>query len=249
MIHADIQGKTGVPEDVLTSCCLGLLRLLPDDNLIELLTLSCHHDGRKLDLTGLDTVCELEFWPWLRDGGAPDAIATLNSNSTSRRAKIVIEVKHGAGKSGGDEDQLVKYYNAAVRQHKNYGVFLVYLTHHRDMPMADLEASLACLTDDAEIYWLNWYTVARWAGDKLHGTQLSVVESRVLSTINNYLSLKGYRRFEQLDTVPWEPIGASVYMRSYIGIEAALKSCCGPVYKRTYLNSQKLSTVTCLYRR
>lgn len=249
MIHADIQGKTGVPEDVLTSCCLGLLRLLPDDNLIELLALSCHRDGRKLDLTGLETVCELEFWPWLRDGGAPDAIATLGSNSSSRRAKIVIEVKHGAGKSGGDKDQLVKYYTAAVRQYKNYGIFLVYLTHHRDMPIGDLEVSLSYLSGDAEIYWLNWYTVAKWSQDKLYRTQPSAVESRVLSTMNNYLSLKGYRRFEQLDTVPCEPIDASIYIRNYIGIEAALKFCCGPVYERTYVSQRKLSSITCFYRR
>ena len=31
MIHADIHGKSGVPEDRLTSNVLGLLRLLPDD--------------------------------------------------------------------------------------------------------------------------------------------------------------------------------------------------------------------------
>ncbi|WP_295455851.1 hypothetical protein [uncultured Thiodictyon sp.] len=223
--------------------------MLPDENLIELLALACHHDGRKLDLTGIDTVRELEFWPWLRDGGAPDAVATLGSNSTPRRVKIVIEVKHGSGKSGGDEDQLAKYYNAAARQYKNHDVFLVYLTHHRDMPIGDLESSLSCLAGGAVIYWLNWFAVAKWSGEKLHRSQASTIESRILSTINTYLILKGYQRFDQLNAAPWESTGETIYARKYIEKGAPLRLCCDPAYRRTYVKQLNLHAIPCLYTR
>lgn len=248
MIHADIQGKTGVPEDILTSCCLGMLRLLPDDYLIELLALACHRDGRMLNLIGFDAVDELEFWPWLRDGGEPDAIATLSSNSTSRRAKIVIEVKHGAGKSSGNEDQLARYFKSAALQYNNYEVYLIYLTHHRDMPIGDLEASLTCLTSDAHIYWLNWFTVAKWSTYKLYLTQPSLVESRILFSINNYLSLKGYRRFEQLNAIPWEVVSSPAYTKDYFETDNPLKSYFEITYNRSYKNKQKLSSVKCIYK-
>jgi len=251
MIQADIHGKTGVPEDVLTSCCLGLLHLFPDDNLIELLSLAKHLDGHRIDLSGVDTVRELEFWPWLRDGGVPDAIATLVSSLKSRPMKIVIEVKHGAGKSGEDEDdQLARYYSAATRHYKEYEVFLIYLTHHRDMPTGDLEASLAHLTRKAQIYWLSWYNVAKWTSDKLHKTQSSTAEFRILCTINSYLSSKGYERFNELKTVPRDAIKIKpLYTRGYISLDAmGFVLCCSQLYKRLYVNQQVLSDIPIVFK-
>jgi hypothetical protein len=246
MINADIRGRTGIPEDVLTSCCLGLLQLLPDENLIEILSLSRHYNGQMPDFTRVDTCRELEFWPSL-EGNFPDAIATLGSDLTGRKLKIVIEVKHGSGKSGNDEDQLVKYYNAATRQYKNHEVFVIYLTHHRDMPATELTESLSYLTETAHIYWLSWCTVARWSGEQLLTRKRSVAEFRILTTLNSYLVFKGYRRFDKLYTPPCNPIIAPFYTRNYLPIVPGFPACCSLVYKRTYIHAQNPLSIPSIY--
>lgn len=115
MIHADLLGKSGVSEDRLTSSVFGLLRLLSDSYLIDLLAQARYLDGKQIDIGGMTAVAGLEFWPWLRDGGEPDVITTFAADSSSTPMKIVIEVKHSARKSSGDEDdQLVRYFNAAT---------------------------------------------------------------------------------------------------------------------------------------
>ena len=112
MIHADPHGKTGVPEDVLTSCCLGLMRLLPDALVLEAFSMASSDSHSKIDMAGVDVISDIEFWPWLRGDGQPDAIVTATATALPRGLKIVIEVKHGAGKSGGEKDQLARYFDA-----------------------------------------------------------------------------------------------------------------------------------------
>ena len=252
MIQADIYGKTGVPEDVLTSCCLGLLRLMPDDYMIELLAYARNRAGHLIDLAGIDKVQDLEFWPWLRDGGIPDAIATLDSNLRPNPLKIVIEVKHGALKSGGDgdDDQLARYYRSAVRQHQGYQISLIYLTHHRDMPVDDLDASLKHLTDNAKIYWLSWFAVAKWCADKLYRQDLSMpkAEIRILCTLSNYLSIKGYLRFNELNTLSHDVRIEPLYTQNYISRDITFRSSVTLLYKHFYINLQNVSSIPIIFK-
>lgn len=245
MIHADLHGKIGVPEDVLTSSCLGLLHLLPDENLIEVLSLAQHRNGYKITLPGVCYVSEeIEFWPRLRDGGEPDAIATIVSDATSRPIKIVIEVKHGSGKSGGDQDQLVKYYNAAIRQHMSSEILLIYLTHHRAMPVWDLDASLSHLPGNAEIYWLSWCSVAEWAAKKLKDNKFTLTERRIVELLYNYLVCKGYQRFEK-----WPVCGNVVkplYDRNYSVRKDKCNHLGNPIYGRSYIRKTK-AAIAVLY--
>ena len=67
MIHADLHSKNHVPEDVLTSNCLGLLSLLPDSDLLSFFTTAQNAHNEHLSMP--DTVtgrAELEFWQYLR---------------------------------------------------------------------------------------------------------------------------------------------------------------------------------------
>lgn len=182
-------------------------------------------------------------------GGEPDAIATVASNLTSRALKIVIEVKHGAGKSGGDQDQLVKYYSAAVKQYANHDILLIYLTHHRDMPIEDLKASLDHLTDKAPIYWLSWYDIVEWSEAKLQHNTLSISECRVLKAVNEYLVSKGYRRFRGWQQAISHHIEASpLYTRCYVGVDGVFGPKRTRPYVRSYLKPNNISTIPTIYK-
>jgi hypothetical protein len=217
MIHADLAGKTHVPEDVLTSNCLGLLRLLPDDHLISFLGDAVNLDGRRVDLLDCSRVGSVEFWRWLPEGGQPDVIVELLGREGIGRLTIVIEVKHGAGKSGSvsspeadsvadgpheaagvdaedGQDQLGKYWRAATRFFSR--PMLIYLTHHRSVPKDDLVASLGAAGPNAEIFWLSWVHLYRWVIGRLEDqSRLTVAEGRILRTVRDYLEAKGYSCF------------------------------------------------------
>ena len=143
MIDADINGKTKVAEDVFTSNCIGLLSLLPDENLISFLSQAKDVNGCAINLAKYNIIEKLEFWPWLPEAGEPDVICVLKNNNN--RMTLVIEIKQGAGKSSHassqndtrlSTDQLAKYWQAASQQDEN--VALIYLTHHQHMPVQEL---------------------------------------------------------------------------------------------------------------
>lgn len=225
MIHADLHGKTGVPEDVLTSCCLGLMRLLPDTHVLQAFSMACRYDGSKINLAEVDVISDIEFWPWLHHGGQPDAIVTAQASTAQRRLKIVIEVKHGAGKSGGEEDQLARYFRAARTQYPDHQITLIYLTHHRDMPASELDDTLKELKLPAEksgIYWLSWYSIVEWSLRMQKAGGVAPTESRIFAALGSYLALKGYQRYEGWLSVGARPRLAPVYARCYsMGLGAA----------------------------
>lgn len=248
MIHADISGKLGVPEDVLTSSCLGLMLLLPDERLIEILAQAHNLERNRIDLTGTDSVADFEFWPWLSDGGIPDVLLTLASNSRLRSVKVIIEVKHGSGKSGGGEDQLARYYRAALKKYPNHEVLLIYLTHHRDMPSDDLSTSIAQVTGTANMYWLSWHSVTRWCLENAGKEGLPISEYRIINTLGSYLSLKGYRCFHKLYLPaghhhPIEPIYARKY--TFKGDGVGQETC--PIFVHSYMKSERFPNLSPLY--
>ncbi len=157
MIFADIKGKTHVAEDVLTSNCMGLLSILSSNHLISFLSKSVNLEGKKLDLSSFSEIEKLEFWPYLSQAGEPDILCILKSCSTKQRVILIIECKHGAGKSGygtiGDEirDQLGKYYVGATKIYPDERVFVIYLTHHRSFPKEEIKESISITGNSTSI--------------------------------------------------------------------------------------------------
>jgi hypothetical protein len=192
MIHADLQGKTHVPEDVHTSNCLGLLHLLPDSNIIEFLSDAETLRGMRIDLSRYDHVERLEFWPWLSEGGEPDVLIEFQEKEGGEGLVLIIEAKHGAGLSS--HDQLTRYWCAASRRFCHTAV--IYLTHDRSLPKAVIAASLCEAGSEASIFWLSWFHLYRWVTTRLSKTNtLPISEQRVLNTLRNYLSAQGYPCF------------------------------------------------------
>lgn len=116
MIEADIRGRIKSEtkyEDVFTSCCIGLLRLLPDSDLLNFLGEAIDIDGHRLSkaielnlnkrrlslaLAPSPSVKFLEFWPRF-PSGEPDVVLELGDDTI-----LVIEIKHGSPKSGRDPE-------------------------------------------------------------------------------------------------------------------------------------------------
>lgn len=219
MIHADLKGKTHVAEDVLTSNCLGLLCLLPDSSFISFLEAAVTLDGTPINLSLYGRVERIEFWPYLPGGGEPDVIAEVRNKDDSAGMALVIEVKHGAVKASGSpspeaggtppddldnpeivdhdklrRDQLAKYWRAASKCFPDFA--LIYLTHHRSLPKDDIATSLHEAGGTAKIFWLSWFHLYRWVIDQVEKTSARTTsERRILETLRNYLSAKGYTCF------------------------------------------------------
>lgn len=239
MIHADLHGKSHVFEDMLTSNCLGLMRLLPDRHLIKFLGKALSLQRERLDLSQYDQIASFEFWPWLPGGGEPDVIAKLRSTHHRTEKTLVIEVKHGAPKSGSavpleleshaaDDsdlieaydsdkktiDQLAKFLQAAAKHLQNPS--LIYLTHHRSIPKADIEASQHLAGDNAPIYWLSWFRLYALVTEHLvNVASFPSAESKILKSLRDYLSEKDYLVFQGWSSIPQASPCMSVYRHRY----------------------------------
>lgn len=223
MIEADLQGKLHVPEDIVTSSCLGLMRLLPDTFLTEFLGLATSTTGEFIPLSGFNEISSFIFWPWLPAGGIPDAMAVLRNAEQCRSVPVILEIKHGAGKSGFSEeaietaevdatkdiseqlaspdivgDQLARYWLAAERIFRDCSdpPLLIYLTHHRSYPKEDVEISLKRAGSGCRIFWLNWFQLYAWVARKIESSpDIYLAERRILQKLMEYLKAKGYACF------------------------------------------------------
>lgn len=256
MVFADLKGKTHVPEDVLTSNCIGLLSLLNDGYLIDFFSMAITLNGNKLDLSSYDEIVKLDFWPWLPGGGEPDVICILKSRDTKEQIAFIIEVKHGAGKSGYAEDvdhatqdtdsyssndQLAKYWLAARKIYKE-NLVVIYLTHHQHLPKQDIEESLQeierveKLTNSGIIYWLSWYHFYQFV-TSVPNTGCTAVETKILERLKLYLEQKGYLRFQKWN-LPLKATADQVYNNSY---DFKLAGCSGLLqpFSRKYFSYVK----------
>lgn len=236
MIHADLAGKNHVAEDVLTSNCLGLLGLLGPNEFINLFGHAKNPEGETLSLREhQECDVSLKFWPYLQEGGIPDATATI-SHHAEAPSLLVIEAKHGARQSGGsNDDQLARYWFAGNKLFPNRSV-LIYLTHHRAMPKEEIKnscASVAKAGHAAKIYWISWFTLFKWAEDRLlAGSSRHPVEIRILEALRDYLAAKSYCVFHKWNThlleSPKQP-----YLRNYrLGSPNNIKKAFGRDYFR-----------------
>lgn len=179
MIHAALNGKLAClgSEDALTASVLGLLRYLPDSQLIRWVrTAAPTNAAAQHTIESLSGPVNVEFWPrWpdaLRGTGLvePDAVLHFADHT------VVLEAKLHAGKSGappgpGDEppgDQLARQWVSALSwraRHREFGrpAVLLYVTAHLKPPTFDLAQSLKALeaagVPDAPLAWLPWSTL------------------------------------------------------------------------------------------
>ncbi|AEG14625.1 hypothetical protein Desku_1034 [Desulfofundulus kuznetsovii DSM 6115] len=170
MIYAEIDGKISVEEDVLTSTAIGLLSLLPDEQLISFLGRAISVEKRLLSnqIRNFTRVKSIDFWKTGFAGGIPDVLVKLENTHCGSSCVLVIEVKHRADKSGSayiedgvirnkEVDQLNRYWNGLVEQYPKAEKAVVFLTGHRVMPREDLWISWKASGGKAQIYWLSWY--------------------------------------------------------------------------------------------
>jgi hypothetical protein len=243
MIEADLQGKLHVPEDVLTSNCFGLMRLLPDSYLAEFLGLATSISGEFIPLSGFTEILSFKFWPWLPTGGIPDAIAMMVSPEHMNTVAVIIEIKHGSGKSGFSEgpfenaeidrtqenpeqqeshktvgDQLARYWLAAERFFRDCSdpPILIYLTHHCSYLKEDVEESLKRAGTRCRIVWLNWFQLYGWVARKLEKSPyIPLAESRILQKLQGYLKAKGYASFLGWNNLPIAQAVLPLFRRTY----------------------------------
>lgn len=231
MIEADIRRKLG-SEDIVTSCCIGLLNLLPDYYLLSFLQKAVNLCGCSLNIDPKLSIKTLDFWPSF-PSGYPDVVLVLEDDTI-----LIIEVKHGAGKHGSDfstqnsidyiendislssennseqidgedkktRDQLAKYWCDARRKYPSTKVSLIYLTHHRSIPKNDLiesEKSAKLQCGGSDLYWLNWFTLYFCiANDWLLNSVPSHSEKKIFQLLHQYLTSKNYVCFLGWDLLP-----------------------------------------------
>ena len=186
MIHADICGKLHVSEDVMTSCAIGLLQLLPDDIIIGFISESINKSRKKLDLGDQWAVINIEYWPYIAGVGIPDVLVHLESFS-KEQCVILIEVKHGASQHG---DQLATYWKG-ISSIYNCRKELIYLTHHRNMPLDEIINS-EISAGASSFYWLSWYKMYNYFFT-IKTNNISV--RRIIDNILKYLEFKSYSQF------------------------------------------------------
>jgi hypothetical protein len=124
-----------------------------------------------------------------------------------------------------------------------------YLTHHRSIPMGDLDATLMNLPDRSSIYWLSWYEVAEWSASKLTECSLPVTVFRIFAVLSDYLSSKGYRRFRQWQAVRHNIKVGSVYTRIYVVAQGMPVPKHTSLYLRLYLQPTTVLSIPTFYNR
>ena len=173
MIEADLKRKTNFPEDILTSNCLGLLALMDDCYLIDFFSTAIEMGGKNLNLSEYNSVKSIDFWPRLQ-GKEPDIIIVLESSATGQQIVLIIEVKHGSGKSGtsggrdgaATTDQLAKYWLSARKTYPKNNLVIVYLTHHRSLPKQEITESIKKAGNGTLIYWTSWFKFQVYISDR-----------------------------------------------------------------------------------
>ncbi len=189
MIEASMRGRTQ-PEDIFTSCTIGLLDLLPPFYLLKFLNGAVSISKNKLDLCENISIKSVIFWPNLQFG-SPDIVITLDDNTI-----LILEIKHGAGLHG-VRNQLAKYWDGIRSQYPadwKGKIFLIYLTHHPIIPIADLQdAEKHC--SSGKFFWSNWFNLFIFTHEWLQKDWPCYSEKKILRSLHRYLKTNGYTCF------------------------------------------------------
>ena len=210
MIEADIQRKTQ-SEDVFTSCCIGLLELLPDDlYLISFLRKAIHIRGDLLKISEGCSIQDISYWPGF-PSGYPDVVIGLTDGTV-----LIIEIKHGSPMSG--DGQLARYWGDACQKYPKHKKHLVYLTHHRFIPKNDLEKSERLTpTEHLEppsFFWLGWFALFSCIDGWLKNTTLHYSEKKILESLRRYLIHQKYTCFLGWNGFPKTAVTFPRYVRT-----------------------------------
>lgn|GEM_PF-3374632 len=256
MIHAELNGKISVEEDVLTSTAIGLLSLLPDEYLISFLgrAISLQKQEERLlenQIRNFTRLKSIEFWKTGFTGGIPDIFVKLEDEQCCSSFVLIIEVKHHADKSGSaeiedgeiknkEDDQLNRYWNSLVQHYPRSKKAMVFLTGHRVMPHEDLQVSWEASGRKAQLYWLSWYSLYSFILDLLHVEKhlKGSSEHKILQLLEVYLRFKGYVMFSgwpQLAVVENWPGAHLFWYHKACALSSRLPAFYQPAYQRTYI--------------
>lgn len=170
MLSAALKGKIPITEDVLTAALFDALVETSESKILRHLLAQAEKLSRgRLELPAWEHFT-IQLWKQT-DAGEPDVLIELLQGAHPV-ARVVVEVKFGAGKSGEGEledepgrgDQLARY---AVEEAKAgpAPVFVVYLTEHACMPSEELEISQRVIAESSQaerikgLAWLSWRDV------------------------------------------------------------------------------------------
>ena len=203
MIQAEIHNKLleiENSEDLLTSNVFGLLKYLPADVFLNILSHAETLSGRKFDCSLLGGyIPKFIFWENIKCYGEPDLIIKF-SNKDGHELTLCIEIKYYSSKSGdGDNDQLRRYFEALTISTKKRFNFLgiVYLTKYP--ARKELKDSLYHIKkkklDNAEekLFQLRWFEITRSLQE--YEGKLNESEKLMLEDLISYLKHKNFVEF------------------------------------------------------
>lgn len=204
MIEAELHNK--IPkletwEDILTSNVFGLLDLIDNKYLLEIIFIAknIHGDFIKDKLKN-KKIKDVELWKNFKNIGEPDIVVTLNDNTF-----FIIEVKyfsheHNAKIEPDQEDnikekgQLAKYLNIEIDKKKDD--FIIYLTQdYQSLKVIqntnkNKPNSRARIKD---IYHIHWSDFNKYL---IKIKNIEGIEKRIVDKIIEYLNFKGFLYWE-----------------------------------------------------
>ena len=219
MLLADIRGHplaaAQEDENYLTSVVFGHLRYIPPEFFWErLLSLARGLTGGQVQKSLDDFVRQTEhgvseysslkvfFWPWHRRRGEPDVLFSFTGIGL-RPITVVVEVKLWSGKSGGDEDQLVRYLKILDELQEFQGFNLpdgslgavLYLTPRDSTAeiLESLKSSLNPNRDRARIFRLQWQDFVQACNETLPTGEPQV--DMILRDVQAFLRSRGLEYF------------------------------------------------------
>ena len=247
MLLADIRGHSLAAaqddEDYLTSAVFGHLRYIPPAYFWERL-LSCARGLAAGDAQnsldnfirqtghGLSEYSSLNvfFWPAHRRRGEPDLLLSFTGTGL-RPITVVIEVKLWSGKSGGDEDQLVRYMRI-LDELQDFWEFklpdgslcaLVYLTPRESTSeiLESLKLSPDPNRDRARIFRLQWQDFIQ-ACDATLPTEEPRIDM-ILRDVQAFLGSRGleyFAGFRRIGPLPELRVKKACFSRLFVRLDA-----------------------------
>ena len=205
MIEAEMYNK--IPklatwEDVLTSNVFGLLDLLNNEHLIQIVSNAKNHKNEQINFKDRE-IKSVELWKFFKNIGEPDILVTLTDDSF-----FIIEVKyfsheHNSKKEVQESDdkekkqekgQLAKYLDIEINSKKSD--FIIYLTQdyqslkviqNSDDKQANSKASLD------NIFHIHWDEFNEYL---INIKDANGIEKKVIDKIIEYLNFKGFKYWQ-----------------------------------------------------
>lgn len=186
MIYAELKSK--IPEvsnreDILTSNVFTLIKLLPDQLILQIFCDLLPKNGQSI-LPKNETIKCFEFWKKINGLKEPDIYIELDSGFI-----IIIEVKYRSPESS--EFQLKEYLELFNTESK----LLIYLTadHTEPFPTTKKEKYKYL-----PIYWTNWFLLNRILNNIFSGNE---IVNNILNTLITYLNHKKFTYFYGWDQI------------------------------------------------